>query len=353
MKSQKRPKIKDVARLAGVSESAVSAVMNNRVGQGIRVSEATQQKIHEAVHQLGYIANPAARSLAGGQSNIIAVFTFEAIFPMQHRNFYYPFLIGIEQEAERQGYDLLLITGTGGSGSKVRNIYQNNVNRLALADGAILLGRENKEELLRLLEDEFPFVFIGRRDLPGDGHSYVMMDYVNASAEIVEYVASKGHEHFVYFQSTAKNNEPSWDRLQGVRLGFERIRKDPEDVVIWAGQADNLTASIINGYIEDGVTAFISEDNLIGNRILTLAEDMGLRCPEDFSLAVLGDTDTVPRHDHPWTMWRSPRQEAGAEAVHLLAQMLSDPNWQKNAPFRSVKKCNFIAGNTVAPPKGT
>ena len=78
MKHSKRPTIHDVARLAGVSEGAVSAVLNNRVGQNIRVSEATQQRIVVAVRQLGYIANPAARSLVQGRTNIIAVFTFES-----------------------------------------------------------------------------------------------------------------------------------------------------------------------------------------------------------------------------------------------------------------------------------
>jgi DNA-binding LacI/PurR family transcriptional regulator len=343
MKRHNRPKIRDVAQLAGVSESTVSAVLNNRVGQSIRVSEATQQKIHEAVRALGYIANPAARSLAGGRSSIIAVFTFEAIFPMDHRDFYYPFLIGIEQEAEQQGLDLLLITG--GTGSQRRNIYENGVNRLALADGAILLGMENKDELISLLGEEFPFVFIGRRELPGNCHSYVMADYVSATAQIVHYLAEHDHERILYLQST-KGREPTWDRLAGLRQGLADIGQNPGDALIWTGEPDDLTPALLSEYLGDGVTAIIAEDDLLGEQTLSITAAMGLACPADFSLAVLGDALSLVEDEHPWTMWKSPRIEMGAEAVRLLVRLLNDP---AHGPYRTVLSCQFAPGHTVSP----
>jgi DNA-binding LacI/PurR family transcriptional regulator len=342
LKRHKRPTIRDVARLAGVSEGAVSAVLNDRVGQNIRVSEVTQQNIHEAVRALGYIANPAARSLAGSRSNIIAAFTFEAIFPIDHRDFYYPFLIGIEQEAERQGLDLLLITG--GTGRPRRNIYRGSVNRLALADGAILLGMENKHELIQLLDDEFPFVFIGRRDLPGDRHSYVMANYVDATAQIVCYLAQHNHQHMLYLQST-KDHEPSWDRLTGLLQGLGEIGQNPEEALIWTGEPGDLTSTLLSDYLTDGVTAIIAEDDLLGERTLSLARAIGLQCPADFSLAVLGDALSLTGDDHTWTMWKCPRIEMGAEAVRLLVQLLDDP---AHGPYRTVLPCQFAPGDTVA-----
>ncbi len=78
-------------------------------------------RVVTAVDELGYVADAAARSLAGGQNYLLGVFTFESIFPLQHRDFYYPFLVGIEEEAEQLGYDLLLFT-SGGSVDGVRQI---------------------------------------------------------------------------------------------------------------------------------------------------------------------------------------------------------------------------------------
>src|SRR5687768_15463198 len=140
MQMGRRYRIADVAKYAGVSKSAVSAVLNNRVGDGIRVSEETQQKIRDAVQVLGYVPNPVARNLARGHNNLLAVFTFEAMFPIDSRNFYYPFLMGIEEEAAQQGYDLLLSTAASDLDMRGR-IYPKGSNRLQLADGAVLLGQ--------------------------------------------------------------------------------------------------------------------------------------------------------------------------------------------------------------------
>ncbi|MCS6830084.1 MAG: LacI family transcriptional regulator, partial [bacterium] len=73
--------IRDVARLAGTSVSAVSAVLNNTAGQRIRVSEATRQRILEAAKQLGYAPNPLARSLVTGRTGVLGlVFPYSRAF---------------------------------------------------------------------------------------------------------------------------------------------------------------------------------------------------------------------------------------------------------------------------------
>lgn len=110
--------------------------------------------------RIAICANPAARSLAGGQNRMLGVFTYESIFPVEHRNFYYRFLVGIEHEAEQMGYDLVLFTSTGGTDGK-RRIYRNDGNRLRLTDGAILLGlAEDKHELQQLVQ-EIPLCLCG------------------------------------------------------------------------------------------------------------------------------------------------------------------------------------------------
>ena len=264
------------------------------------------------------------------------------IFPIDHRDFYYPFFVGIEREAERHGFNVLLVTGS--ANSHRRNVYENGVNRLALADGAVLLGFGNKDELASLLEDQFPFVFIGRRDLARDDHSYVMANYAEASANIVRYLSEHHHERIAYLQST-RDNEPTWDRLEGVRQGLRDIGQDPHAALIWTGEPRELSRDILQGYLENGVTAIIAEDDRLGDRVLDLAREMGLDCPADFSLAVLGDALSLVEDKHTWTMWKSPRREMGAEAVRLLAQLIDDP---EDGPYRSILKCHFSPGETVA-----
>ncbi len=344
----KRPRIADVARLAGVSEGTVSVVLNNRVGEHVRVSEETQQRIRQAVRELGYVANPMAQSLAGGQNRIIAIFTFESIFPIDSRNFYYPFLIGVEEEADAQGYDILLVTGSNGTRQGQRHIYQHGINRLHRADGAILIGvQSDNQEVRALLEERYPFVFVGRRESPGDDISYAAADYVEAAAEVVAYLVQNQHQQIAYIKSTNKH-EAARDREAGIRLGHERAGLSLPNTNIWNGTVADLTLDLLHVFLGQGITAFVTEDDMLGNQILQLAAAAGLKCPRDFSLATLGDPLSMAEPAHRWTTFKIPRQAMGREAVRLLVRRLNEDDAGQVTPYRSVLPCTFVPGLTVA-----
>ncbi len=109
-RTRHRPTQSDVAKLAGVSVSIVSAVINDRQYGNIRISDGTRARVRDAVRELGYAPNLAARGLAGGTNHLIGVFTFQRIFPLTKEDFFYEFLVGIEEAAEHEGYNLLLLT---------------------------------------------------------------------------------------------------------------------------------------------------------------------------------------------------------------------------------------------------
>lgn len=335
-----RPKIADVAKLARTSQAAVSVVLNGRVGESARVSEETQARIWDAVRELGYSANPVARSLAGGRNRIIGVFTFEPTFPMGQRDFYYPFLIGVEAEAAARGYDLLLFASAGDALPGRRTIYREGVNRLQLSDGAILLGRQpDRGELEQLAVDGFPFVYIGRRETPNQAKiSYVTSDYTEATLQIIRYMQSYGHARFLYFR-LGDDAEPSQDRA----LAFTQAAVDP---ITWQGSPTTLTLEEFQALIARGETAVIAETDVFGLLILDYARQLGLRCPEDFSLAVLGDP-MLPAPTLPdWTRFCIPRESMGRQAVQTLLTVLDEPDI--SLPIQIVLPCVFEAGSTVA-----
>ena len=78
----KRVTLSDVAERAGVSKATVSAVLSGKAGKSIRVSETRMMRVFAAANALGYVPNTAAQQLKSGDDNhIIAVFTYENIFP--------------------------------------------------------------------------------------------------------------------------------------------------------------------------------------------------------------------------------------------------------------------------------
>jgi len=342
---RQKVRISDVAKAVGVSAATVSAVVNNPPGSQIRVGDATRQRIWDAVHDLGYVPNPVARSLAGGKNHIIGIFTYEPIFPLEYHNFYYPFLIGLEEEAQARGYDLLLFTSAslpaGG-----RSVYHQGANRLPLADGVIFLGlNENKEELATLVEEGYPIVYIGRRDLPRGELSYVAADYEQATAAIYVHLADLGHRNIAYLH-TGATNEANLDRLHGYQRSAAAT--DAGAGLAWRVGKQEALAERLAEWLAQGISAFMVEDDDLGTRLLAAAATLGLTAPGNFSLAVLGDPLSPSEVTPAWTTFRIPRSAMGAGAVELLLQLLEQP--EASAPCRRTFRCEFAPGVTTGAP---
>ena len=338
-------RISDVAKAAGVSSATVSAVVNNPPGSQIRVSDATRERIWDVVNELGYVPNPVARSLAGGKNNILGIFTYESIFPLEYHNFYYPFLIGLEEEAQARGYDLLLFTSAsrpeGG-----RSVYRQGVNRLPIADGVIFLGlNEDKQELATLVENGYPIVFIGRRELPRGELSYVAADYTQATAEIYAHLADLGHRNIAYLH-TGATNEANIDRLRGYRDSAMTVHAS-SGLALRVDAYDSLQ-ELLPQWLAQGISGFMVEDDSLGTRLLAAAASQGLAAPGDFSLAVLGDPLSPGDETPAWTTFRIPRRAMGAGAVDLLLKLLQQE--EGSAPARQTFACEFVPGITTGPP---
>lgn len=344
---KRRPRQVDVARLAGVSAATVSIVLNDRQNSNVRVSPETRRRVLDAVEQLGYVANPVARSLAGGRNHLLGVFTYEAMFPIQNQDFYYRFLIGIEEEAEARHYDLLLFTSSRGPDG-LRSVYQQGFNRLRLADGAILLGTEqDKGELVQLVQEDYPFVFVGRRDVPNAAISYVAADYTTATVQVVRYLIEHGHRRIAYLGDIART-ESHQDRFCGYSQALEQAGILVDSDRVWFGSDDIVTTDFLNGLLARDITALVLEHDHFVRGVFQTAAAMGLQIPADLSLAALGDP--ISEHDRAQevTAFRIPRRRMGMQAVRLLVDMLENSD---TVPVQITLPCEFVPGKTVAAPR--
>jgi DNA-binding LacI/PurR family transcriptional regulator len=336
----------DIALAAGVSQATVSMVLNGRTGKGAAISADTRARVLRAAADLGYAANPAARSLAGGRNRLLGVFTFESVFPAESADFYHPFLVGVEREAEEQGYDLVLFTSSAGTDGR-RRIYRDNANRLRMSDGCVLLGyEEERAELDRLAGEDFPFVFIGRREVPGHEITYVAADYAGATDEAIGALADLGHRRVAYLGHGLADHEPTIDR----EAGFERARArhglDPDPALRVVTSAV-LRADDVRSLLAAGVTAFATEDDQILRRLLDITRAEGLAPARDYSVVTLVDPTAPAPGGGDVSGLRVPRLEMGATAVRLLDEMLHGPG---DAPHRQVVLgCRVVAGSTTGP----
>ncbi|MFG3257510.1 LacI family DNA-binding transcriptional regulator [Streptomyces sp. NPDC048172] len=340
-----RPRQAEVARLAGVSQTTVSLVLGGNK-QGIALHAETRERVLEAARELGYVPDPAARRLAAARNNLLGVFSFTGTFPTAVEHSYYPFLVGVEQEAAARGFDLVLFTGSSPGGA---------LERVRLADGCLFLGRHVPADALRrLVDDGYPAVHIGRRD-ELSGLAWVGADYVDASAEVVRRLAAFGHRRVVLVRED-DDAPASTDRERGFRTalaeaGLAGPPGGAEPVVRVAEPASGITPEWVRARRDEGVTAFVAEETDTGaawRALLTAVEGAGLSAPADVSLALLGSppADLAGRPEP--TGFEIPRAELGAAAVRTLTALLTEGE----PDARPLVACAFRAGRTAGPPPG-
>ncbi|WP_026931060.1 LacI family DNA-binding transcriptional regulator [Glycomyces tenuis] len=332
--TRRRVTQRDIARLSGVSQATVSLVLNNRLDAGVRIAPETRERVLRAIRETGYVADPLARRLADRNNRIIGVFTYEPVFPSGTRDFYHPFLVGIEENAERRSCDLLLLTSAPVQDGR-RRIFAEG-SRIRLADGCVLLGRDiDRDDLARLIEEDIPFVSVGRRDDAGGPVPYVGADYAAASAAMVGRALDAGHRELAYI-GRGEGPESYADRLRGFTSAAPgTARRLP---ALDAASLDRLTA--------EGVTAVFLEEPADVPAVSAWAAERGLRIPADLSVVALGDPTRPVSIDLDATGFTIPRRDMGLQAVEVLDALLEGAETQA----QRLLPCELHDGTTLAPP---
>ncbi len=328
---------RDIARMTGVSQATVSLVLNGRADGEVRIAPETRDRVLRAIRESGYVADPIARRLAARDNRIIGVFGYEPVFGVGSAHFYHPFLVGIEEQAEAQGSDLLLLTSAPVVDGRRRIFHEGN--RLRLADGCILLGRSlDPEDLQRLLEDGTPFVSVGRRDDAGGPVPYVGADYPSAVEELVLRAVDLGHSRMAYLGEGG--GPESWaDRM----LGFRRATA--------AAGVEVRHERDVAAVLESEATAAFVEDFSDAVALAKQAQQRGLSVPGDLSVLTLGQaTRAVP--DGTWPQFSGfeiPREQMGRAAVEVLGHLIegSKVNTQRILPCRTVEGSTLSAPTNV------
>jgi DNA-binding LacI/PurR family transcriptional regulator len=341
----RRPTQADVSRLAGVSVAVVSAVVNNAVGGKIRVGKEAEARVRDAIAKLGYVPNLAARQLAGGRNNVVGVFAYTPIFPTAADDYYYPMLAGIEESAAEAGQNLLLYTGGVVAARGTRSIYDNGSNRLLLSDGSILLGRDaDANEIRRLIDEGYPFVYIGRRsdDLPV---SYVTANYAHAVEDAVDRSVALGHRRHALIASDIRYPAMA-DRAGGFVAA--RAAHGLEVADVYSVPSEEPVDELVTRLIETGITCIYVADTLVARSAIAVIESRGLAVPRDVSVVSLSD---YPGGSDPElssiTSVETPTFAMGQAALEVLMEVL-DTAAAERTPLSVEVTCGFRDGRTLA-----
>jgi len=184
--------IRDVARRAQMSVATVSRALNGFEN----VSEQARERIAAAVAELGYVPHAGARSLSLARNNAIGV-----VLPDLHGEFFSEIVRGMDREASRRGYLLLLSTLHAG-GEQATNAMRAMRGRV---DGLIVMAPHlSADELSAALPTGLPSILINTRAGAGQ-HPSIHLDNAAGVRAVVEHLASLGRKRLVHIAGPADN----------------------------------------------------------------------------------------------------------------------------------------------------
>ena len=268
---QKPASLGDVARLAGVSPQTASRVSTG----SSQVARDTEARVREAMEQLGYTPNPAARSLRGGEYKAIGVVTQQV-----ERTGESLMTSGIVNEAEKRGYTVTLVQISHSDPAEL----QRAADRLAdlPIDGLIIVRIGHVSTGPVALPPRLPVTACDTK--MSDRYPSVNADERQGVKDVMEHLLELGHTTIGHLAGPA-DSYPSVMREKA----FQQELKDanqPEGVV-WRGDW-----SIQSGYSagaeiakDPDVTAVFCANDEMAFGLLRYFEEHGVRVPEDISVA--------------------------------------------------------------------
>ncbi len=308
--------IKDIAKAANVSACTVSRYLNNK----IKVKQETGKLIDEAVKNMGYHANPIARSLKTKKTYNIAM-----IVPALSFDIFSEMADVVNKEIIKYGYYLSLYTTNNEIASEKRIIDRLIINQV---DGVLLItqpvGYEGDDaHLKKLQESKIPFVFVNRLYEECE-YPVAYCDAYQGSILAIEYLlATKGYKRIGIIIGRCGQPQ-SEENLQGYKdaLATHQIGFDPE-LIVEASFNMVEAERVAQELIGKGVEAIYAISDAMAIGVYRAAKKLGVRVPEELAVVGGGDTSLGEMLTPTLTSVNQNVGQLALEATRMLLAMLA------------------------------
>ena len=317
MEPAQRVGVKDVARLAGVSQGTVSNVLNHPE----RVSPARREAVEAAIRELGFVRHEAARHLRAGYSSTIGLLLLDAWNPG-----FTDVARGVEDATAEQGMTVLI-------SNSARDLEREKTYLRLFAEqrvaGVIVIPHdEYNERVHQIRAGGVPVVVVDRAETGAGAHS-VCVDDVAGGELAARHLIGLGHRHLAFIGDEALAI-PVHDRLSGVRKAVaearaetgEEIRLDvlPAELSVEGGR--EVGEAIARTPAAQRPTAITTAIDLLALGVLQALHLHSLEVPGDLSLVGYDDIPVARQLAVPLTTVRRPHYEMGVAAATMLSAVL-------------------------------
>ncbi len=313
--------LQKIAKLAGVSKSTVSRVINNDPNVSIK----TREKVKAVVEAQQYQLNPAARALASRRTQIIGVVISHNMGVFFDTSFYFPTILrGIAQATRDRDYALLLMISDEDEDDirLARRIVHNQI-----MDGLVLVSPIMGHPLItELINADIKFTSADRIADSISDVNFITVENVESSRTAVNHIISLGRRRVAMLAGDPRIID-THDRVEGYKLALQDtgIPFDPDLVIIDQYGYDsgyNAIQHLLENNIEfDGVYA--SQSTIAVGAVNALL-DVGIRIPDDISLIAFDDLADAMNPRIGISTMRQPVLDKGYQLADTLIDLIED-----------------------------
>jgi DNA-binding LacI/PurR family transcriptional regulator len=301
---------KDVAKLAGVSQSSVSRVYF----EGAKVSEKTRFKVLAAAEELGYHPNEFARSLITNRTKIIGL-----VMKGVQNPFYPQVLKQFTTAFKRLGYSVLFVHTQNEELQRedVETLLNYNVAGVVITDATMSLTVAEDFRMNRI-----PLVFFNRKLNTGEFYS-VCCNNLEASRKVARYLIGKGVEDLAYISgnsdtSTSRERKEGFvEILEQSGIPYRTFQSD----YTYEGGFRTAMDIISKGRVP---AAIFAGNDIMALGVIDALRKNGIRVPEDTKVVGFDNIDMASWPGYQLTTWEQPIEKMVEETINYLMDEITE-----------------------------
>jgi LacI family transcriptional regulator len=343
MRSQvpaRRITIADVARHAGVSTAAVSKVLRNAYG----VSADMNERVQSAIAELGYRPHAAARGMRGRS------FTIGLLLDTMRNPFFAEIFEGASEAVASTGFQVL-VGSTSLSPRQQSKLAEAMIDRAM--DGLILVAPSMTRAEVIAIARTIPVVVVGHHDIASE-YDTVVDDDIAGAALVVDHLVSLGHRRIAHTSSTARGRwakPPERVRGDGYVQAMRRHGLAGEVLIATTKYSEEggyqAGLQLLGRPAPDRPTAIFAGADIAAMGVLRAAAELGLRIPEDLSLAGYDNTTVASIAPVNLTSVDQSGHDMGRTAARLLCERMDG----RSRSVLASSAPQLIVRGTTRPPR--
>jgi Transcriptional regulators len=307
--------------MAGVSKATVSRVLNHNSS----VNPATNERVMRVIEEHDFVPNASAIGLAGGKTRLVGVLAPPLAWPALPE-----MLRGVAAYIEETSYEIILYSINF---ERNHSDVLDRILSMSLASGLLaILPGELSHHLTKRFHNGLPMVIIDDQEKLDD-IPWVGIDNVASAYSATKHLLDLGHRRIAYIQGPA-HYYCCVKRYQGYTEALQEAGIAPDPALIFQGRFDapsgrECALALFSQPRSDWPTAIFASNDQMAYGVLEIAEQQGIRIPEDIALVGFDDNPLSEHMHPPLTTISQPFFQMGYRAMELLLTMV-DPHHRTN-----------------------